>query len=683
MGKYLVGLDIGGTFTDIVIQDASSGDIWIHKVLTNAVDPAESFIKGIDETGIPLKDIRLIIHATTLGTNMFLGQMNIKPPPAILITNKGFIDVIEIGRQNRPELYNLFFRRPKPLIPRRYRIGVSGRIDAAGKEVEPINQVEIENIVKEYCGKIKLFIVSLLHSYINPQHETTIKKIIMDNCRDAIVVLSHEVDPRPREYERTTTTIINGLLIPVLSKYLSGIREALDKRGFKGSILVMRSSGGVSSIDYALRYPASFIESGPAAGAVATAYIARQMGIEYALGFDMGGTTAKASSIIGGTPLITDEYEVGGSIHMGRIIKGSGYPLRIPHIDLAEVSSGGGTIAWVDEGGALRVGPLSAGAYPGPACYGRGGEHPTITDAHLVLGRLPNALGDGEIILDRGAAEKAINKLVDSLGLDVDEVAWKIIELANQHMARAIRLVTVERGLDPGLFTLFAFGGAGPLHAADLMDIGFKEAIIPNHSGVFSAYGLLYTDYKYDFIEGIARHLGEVSKEDIDEVFKDMLNKAYKRLDLDGLGREGVKIFMYLDMRYWGQAYKLSIPYNGSIKDTEELFHEIHAARYGYMMRGERLFIESARLELYKVSLKPKSIMTWSEMYRPNPDEYREVYIDGDWVRASIYDWGKIKPGAYMEGPALIMMKTSTALVPDGFKAVVDSLKNIHLRRLV
>ena len=665
-----------------MIHDRITNRVVERKALTNPRDPAQSLMDAMDRLGLDYRDIDLVVHATTLGTNMFLGQAGIEPPEAILITNRGFTDVIEIGRQNRPQLYNLFFEKPRPLIPRRYRIGISGRIDAYGREIEPVDHDEVRRLIRKYCGRIKLYIVSLLHSYMNPSHEETVKSIIRSVCPEAIVVLSSEVDPRPKEYERTVTAIINGLLTPILSKYLEKIRRSLSDRGYMGGILVMRSSGGISSIEYVLRKPASFIESGPAAGAVATAYLASQLGIRYALGFDMGGTTAKASSIIDGRPLVTSEYEVGGEIHMGRIVKGSGYPLRIPHIDLAEVSSGGGTIAWVDEGGMLRLGPMSAGADPGPVCYGRGGTEPTITDAHLVLGRLPMILGSGEVRLDREAAIDALRKLGDELGLDAVETASRIIELANQHMARAIRLVTVERGLDPNDFTLFAFGGAGPLHAAELMDIGFRETVIPDHPGVFSALGLLYTDYKYDYLHAVARHLDELSQADIDSVFEDMLSEAYRQLERDGLDRGGVRISRYLDMRYWGQAYEISIPYIGSLDDMAEAFNQIHMARYGYMMGDERIYVESARLELYKVTEKPKVVVGPAEKYTPRPHGVRELYIDGDWIEASIYEWARIKPGAEIDGPAIIFMETSTALIPEGFHASVDGLRNIHLRRM-
>lgn len=680
MPKYRVAIDIGGTFTDIVAQDMKTGRIKIYKVLTNPNKPEDSFMAGLLRCSVGPDELDTIIHATTLGTNLFLGQMGLKPPKAILITNRGFRDIIEIGRQNRPELYNLFFHRPRPLVSRKYRLEISGRIDAYGDEIEPLNTQEIREIAKKYCGEVEVFIISLLNSYVNPTHEKRVKEIIREVCGDAVVVASYEVDPRPKEYERTVTTIINAILIPILSRYLDRIRKRLRAAGYNENILVMRSSGGVSGLEYAINNPASFIESGPAAGALATAYYSRILSIKYALGLDMGGTTAKASAIIDGSPLVTGEYEVGGTVHMGRIVRGSGYPLRIPHIDLAEVSSGGGTIAWVDPGGALRVGPISAGADPGPACYGRGGDKPTITDAHMILGRLPPALGGGEVKLNKDAALESFKKLADQLGTDVIDAAYRVLQLANEHMAKAIRIVTLERGMDPKLFKLFAFGGAGPLHAADLMTEGMGEAIIPLHPGVFSALGLLYTDYKYDFITSIAKYSEELDDDLLRTIFNNLIGKGLSQMERDGLETSDIKIIRYLEMRYWGQAYEMSIPYNDSLKASIDAFHELHMARYGYMMQDERIFIVSARIEAIKPIPKPRHKRLEETPYKPQRKEIKEAFF-GDWYPTNIYDWSSLRPGAQIDGPAIVYMEDSTLTIPPGYSAYVDGFQAIHLNK--
>ncbi len=471
MQKIRIGIDVGGTFTDLVLFDSRKRGILQIKVPTTPKNPVQGVMQAISEVVKDVSEIEVLIHATTLGTNMFFGQTGIEPPKATLITNEGFEDIIEIGRQNRPELYNPFFTRPRSLIPRSRRYGVRGRIDKDGKIVEELDVKAVEKIAKKECEKgTKVFVISFLHSYRNPSHELKAAEVIKNACPDSVVVTSYEVDPQPMEYERTSTAVVNALLKPILSVYLEKLLDELNSRGFNGKLLVMQSSGGVADVKEALERPAAFIESGPSAGAVAVAYLSKIMKREKALGFDMGGTTAKASSIIKGEPEVVEMYEVGGKVHRGRLVRGSGYPVRFPYIDLAEVSAGGGTIAWIDPGGALRLGPLSAGADPGPACYGRGGKEPTITDANLILGRLPEVLA-GRLKLRKELAEESLKeKIAKPLGMDLIDAAWSIVKIANTIMGRALRLVSVERGHDPREFTLYAFGGAGPLHALDIAE---------------------------------------------------------------------------------------------------------------------------------------------------------------------------------------------------------------------
>ncbi len=669
-----VGVDIGGTFTDLVAYDDVSQELRYLKVLTNPVEPWKSVIEALEALGWDLESVEVIVHATTLGTNMFFGQMKLEKPTVALITNAGFRDVLEIGRQNRPELYSLFFEKPKPLVPRRLRVGVRGRIGPNGREIEPLDVESLRKIVRKLCKEVNVFAIAFLHSYLNPSHELIARKVVKEECPSAQIVLSHEVDPQPKEYERTSTTVVNAILKPVMSRYISMLGEELRRRGYKHRILVMQSSGGVVSEDEAIRIPAAFVESGPAAGAVAVSFFAKLEGVDYALGFDMGGTTAKASSIINGEPLITTEYEIGGKVHMGRLIKGSGYPVRYPFIDLAEVSAGGGTIAWVDVGGALRVGPMSAGADPGPACYGRGGMEPTVTDANLVLGRLPVVLAGGRLKLNRELAVKAIEKLSSRLGMDVVETASSIIRLANVIMAKALRLVTVERGYDPRRFTMFAFGGAGPLHAAELVqEVGVKEVVVPPYPGVFSAFGLLVTDYRHDLYKAIVKPVSQLHEEDLEKVFDELEKKAINLLKSEGVTEKRIKLVRYLDMRYRGQAYELTVPYRGSLEAAEEEFHQIHAARYGFDLRGEDVIVGVARVTAYGIVDKPKLKCLNEEPHEPSPHGKREVFFEREgWVEASIYDRLRLKPGATIHGPAVIESPDSTIVVPPRFSAYVD-----------
>ncbi|GAB6148088.1 hydantoinase/oxoprolinase family protein [Stetteria hydrogenophila] len=682
MARLRVGVDVGGTFTDLVAFDEESGRLLHLKTLSTPREPWRGFLAAVDGVGAGYDSIEVIVHATTLGTNMLLGQEGLEPPRALLITNEGFRDVVEIGRQNRPELYNLFFERPRPLVPRSRRVGIKGRIGPRGEELEPIDEGEVARVAREHCGEVEVFVVSLLHSYRNPAHEARVKEVVARECPGAIVVASHEVDPQPGEYERTSTTLVNALLKPVLSRYLSRLKAELRARGYTGELLVMRSNGGVASVEAAVEKPAAFIESGPAAGAVAVAYMSRLMGVGKALGFDMGGTTAKASAVVNGEPLVVSEYEVGGRVHMGRTLRGSGYPVRFPHIDLAEVSAGGGTIAWVDEGGALRVGPVSAGADPGPACYGRGGSRPTVTDANLVLGRLPRSLAGGAVVLREDLAREALKRLGDELGMDPVEAAAGVVRIANAVMARALRLVSVERGHDPREFSLFAFGGAGPLHAVDLArELGVREVVVPPLPGVFSALGLLLADYRHDYYASIVEKASRLADGVVEEKFRRLEERAVETLKSEGVAGEDIRLARMLGMRYWGQAYELEVPYRGSLREAVEDFHKLHEARYGYSMPGEEVEVVTARLEAIGLVAKPRLPRGEEVEHKPQPRGWREVYFDGEgWVRAGVYPREGLKPGAVIEGPAVVESDESTVLVPPGYTAKVDALHSIRIR---
>ncbi|MEB3765941.1 MAG: hydantoinase/oxoprolinase family protein [Desulfurococcales archaeon] len=678
----IIGIDVGGTFTDLVLFDRGSGILEHLKVLTTPKEPVIGIMNAIGQAIDDLERVDTIIHASTIGTNMFLGQIGIEPPKVALITNEGFRDIIEIGRQNRPELYNLFFSKPKPLVSRNHRVGVRGRIDKNGNIIEDLDKEHLSRRVEELCKEgIKVFAVSFLHSYKNPIHEIEAEKIIKEKCPDAIIVLSHRIDPEPMEYERTSTTVVNAVLKPVLGKYLDNLENTLRSSGYRGKLLIMQSSGGVSHVAEALEKPAMFIESGPSAGAVAVAFFSQLMGVEKALGFDMGGTTAKASSVIKGVPEITTMYEVGGKVHMGRLVRGSGYPVRFPYIDLAEVSAGGGTIAWIDKGGALRVGPISAGADPGPACYGLGGKDPTITDANLVLGRLPTKLAGARLLLSKELAEKAIRRLADQLGLSVEETAWSIITIANTIMSKALRLVSVEKGHDPREFSMFAFGGAGPLHAVEIArDLGISSVIVPPRPGVFSALGLLVTDYKHSFTYPIVKQADELSEEYLEKVFNELEERANKILEEEGIPWNRRVFRRYIEAKYWGQGYTLLVPYYPNIRKIVETFHYIHENRYGFMNYEEEVVIVVARLDAIGVTVKPR--FPRRKRYEPHhvkPQTQRLVYFEDGWKLSNIYRTEDLDPGSLIKGPAIIEAPDSTIVVPERYEALLDNLGAFHI----
>ncbi len=663
----LVGIDIGGTFTDLVYFDGSN--FGVVKVLTTPKRPAVGALNAIEKAGINLGNVKILVHATTLGTNLFLGQEHLKPPKVALVTTKGFRDVIEIGRQRRTELYNLFFEKPKPLLRRRDRFEVEERINSKGEVVVPLNEEEmrrIAEIIKERGYDI--VVVSFINSYVNPKHELKAKEILEELC-GIEVVTSHEVNPEYKEFERTSTTLVNAFLKPLMSKYLNELISELRSRGFRGRFYVMQSSGGIANVEMAVEKPAMFIESGPSAGAVAVAFFSELTGDRNAIGFDMGGTTAKASTIVDHTPEVTTEYEVGGKVHAGRLVKGSGYPVRFPFIDLAEVSAGGGTIAWVDEGGALRVGPISAGADPGPACYGKG-DKATITDANLVLGRLGERLGSG-MRLDKERALKAIGKLADELGMDVTEVAWGIVRIANTIMSKALRMVTVERGHDPRDFVMFAFGGAGPMHGVELgEELNVKAVVIPPNAGVFSAYGLLLADLRVDLVKS---WLKPAKEDEMEEEFDGMAKKA-----LESIKMSDVKIFKAVDLRYKGQSYEITVPWLG-VEESERIFHERHEALYGFRLDDDVEFV-NLRVTAIGFVDKPKPVGKEVEEHEPKPEYSREVFF-GDWFETPVFKREMLKPGAVIEGQAIVESYDTVIVIPPDFRAFVDGWGNVRVVR--
>ncbi len=680
MSRYRVGIDIGGTFTDLVYFDEESKEFSVVKVPTTPKKPADGALNAIKTAKIELKDIYMLVHATTLGTNMFLGQEGLNPPKLVLITTKGFRDIIEIGRQRRSDLYNLFFEKPKPIVLRRDRYEVEERINAKGEVITPLNEDELRKIAEEIRSKgYEIVVVSFLHSYRNPIHEIKAKEIIKEECPNIEVITSHEINPEYKEYERTSTTIVNAFLKPMMSKYLTTLLSVLRSKGFKGRFFVMQSSGGISTIDYAIKKSAAFVESGPAAGAVAVAYYSKITGDSNVIGFDMGGTTAKASTIINHEPSITTEYEIGGKVHAGRLVRGSGYPVRFPFIDLAEVSAGGGTIAWIDEGGALRVGPISAGADPGPVCYGRGNTKPTITDANLILGRLGEKLGGGVLTLRRDLSEDAISKLADHLGMSLEETAFGIIKLANTVMAKALRIVTVERGYDPRDFTMFVFGGAGALHGVELAEeLNVKSVLIPPHAGVFSALGLLLSDYRVDKVKSVIRLVEEIDEDEIERIFAELTDEAVKEVRIENAE---IKVIKQVDIRYKGQAYEITVPWMNNVEECVKAFHEKHEALYGFSSPDESVEIVNLRVTAIGIMSKPEVKAEKEIEHEPKPENYREVYFSDGWMNTPIYARNKLKAGARIEGPAVIEDYDTTIVIPPNYTAFVDGYSNIRIVR--
>ncbi len=469
-----VGIDVGGTFTDLVALESWSGNVVVQKV---ASTPKEPHLAVIDSLAALLSRyesppaVEFLAHSTTIATNALLGQLGLELPRVALVTTAGFRDVIEIGRQNRSEVYNLFVERPRPLVAREDRLTVRERIDYRGDVLVPLDDEAIARVCERLRERgVAAAAICLLHAYVNDVHERRLADALAAALPRLRVTCSSEVDPAYREYERCSTTVVNAVLAPIVERYLERLVRDLAQRRLEAPLYVMRSDGGMAAAQQILARPAAILESGPASGAIATAALARRTGAARLLSFDMGGTTAKAGAIVDGVAQVAGEFEAAGRTHSGRAVKGSGYPVRFPFVDLAEVSAGGGTIAWIDDAGSLRVGPLSAGANPGPACYGRS-DRATVTDANVVLGRLnPQHLLGGAFPIDATRARRAVEALARTLGLSVEATAAGIVTLIESAMAKVLRIVTVERGLDPRDFTLVAYGGGGPLHACALAD---------------------------------------------------------------------------------------------------------------------------------------------------------------------------------------------------------------------
>ncbi len=692
MPEYRVSVDIGGTFTDLVALNEQTGKLMNFKESSTPKKPADAVIEVFKQflKGVEPEKISTITHATTIAVNALLGQLGLELPKAALITTKGFRDVLEIGRQRRHELYNLFVQRPRMLMPRKLRYEVNERIGPEGEVLEPLNTENAQTLTVELKReKIKAVAIALLHSYMNPKHEQEIKNMLQEACPQIFVTCSSEIAPEYREFERTSTTVVNACLMPIVSVYMNDLSDRTQKLGVSSPLCVMQSSGGIASKNVIIEKPVSMVESGPAAGVIASSFYGKMLKIKNIVSFDMGGTTAKAGIVQGGIPEVVTEYEVAGKVHSGRIVKGSGYPVRFPFIDLAECSAGGGTIAWVDTGGALRVGPLSAGADPGPACYGKGGEKPTVTDANLILGRLnPNYMLGGRMKAFPELSQKFIDKeICEKTGFELADAAAGIIRIVNSTMAKILRIVSVERGHDPRQFTLNSFGGAGPMHACALAEeLHISSIIVPTNPGLFSALGLLTADFTYSLVKAIMKTVKDVQLSDIKATFRKLQAEGMKIMESQRIKPDNMTFLRQLDMRYFGQGYELTIPVLAPLTKEEfdsviERFHSKHKAVYGYAVREENVELVNARLVAVGIVMKPK-LMKQKLCEREPPAEAllttRNVFFEKykDYVKCPVYVREKLKPGNMICGPAVIEQYDATTVVYPNWKARVDGFGN-------
>jgi N-methylhydantoinase A len=661
MGRFKIGVDVGGTFTDLILYDSKTMELHVAKLPTTTDNPEDAILATLCNICREPKQVKFINHATTIATNSLLTHTGIGK--TALITNHGFKDVLEIARQRRPEIYNLYTKRPQPLIKRKDRFTVHGRICADGKEIQPLDVSEAKQIAETIIDEgFKSVAIAFLNSYVNDSHEKIMQRILLNKKFEGSISCSSDVNREYKEYERMSTTVVNAVLSPIMSTYLRSLKSKLENSGFRNPIYIMNSDGGMNTLQYASNFPISVIESGPAAGVLASRQLAKTLSLKKVLTFDMGGTTAKAGAVINGECDISYEFEVAGRTHSGRSIKGSGYAVRYPFIDLAEVSAGGGTIAWVDEGDALQVGPSSAGSEPGPAAYGKGGKNPTVTDANIILGRInPNYLLGGKMQLYSDLAKQAVGVIAERLGMNLKHAAEGIIKLVNLNMAKAIMTVSVERGRDPREYTLIAFGGAGPIHCCDLAEeLEINHIIVPSHAGIFSAYGLLSANITRTFSLPVL-----TTDTFLEPYFDEVRKMASKSMKNEGFHNYTRK--EYVDARYNGQSFELRIPYEKSA-DMKNRFLEKHREAYGY----------SSTDEIEIVNVRVKAVINTSDIKRKRikhnreevgiPTEYREAWIKDIVTKIPIYSIEKLKVGTYGEGPSILEEYDSTLVVNPGWK---------------
>lgn len=684
---WRIGVDIGGTFTDVAMVEEATGRIAVAKVLTTPGDFSQGVLAGLAQglaaEAIAADRVSLLSHATTVVTNALLEH---KGARAAFVATRGFRDLLELRRSARADLYDLFQDGPAVLIPRRARFEISGRIDAQGEEVEPLAEAEIPALIEAIrAAGVTTVAVSLMFSFLNDRHERRLGAALRAALPGVQVFLSCEVLPEIREYERASTTAVCAYVGPLLAGYLARLQAATGALGLP-PLHVMGSGGGVLDVAECLRMPAVAVESGPAAGVVAAALVGRQLGLGNVLSFDMGGTTAKASVIAGGEVAVTAEYEVGGGSNARRWIAGTGHPIRVPVVDLAEVSAGGGSIAWIDPGGALKVGPHSAGALPGPAAYGRGGDRPTVTDANVVLGYL-DALLDGGLRIDHAAAARAIEAHVAApLGLSVAAAAARILQVVNANMCDALRIVSIERGHDPREFSLMAFGGAGPVHAAALAEeLAVPEVVVPPAPGAFSALGLVATDLRRDFARTLYAPLDGMAPARVAGVLDAMAAEGRAMLDAAGIPPARQQLQRQADCRYRRQAYELTVPMPdgpitaATLAALAEAFHAKHQQTYGHANAAEP--VQLVNLRLTALGRLPGLVL--AQPLRPDAarEGTRMAWFDGA-ARPTRILWREgLAPGAAVAGPAVIEALDSTTVVPPGWVGRVAEHGFLRLTR--
>ena len=676
--------DIGGTFTDLVLLDAA-GRLHVEKTSSTPGEFKQGVLDGVDKilenvargadptVKIDLSDVEYFVHGATVVLNALIER---KLPTTALVTTAGFRDVLEIMRTNNPYMYDLKWEKPKPLIPRHLRFEVAERIQHTGEIWQPLDEAATRDVARRIKAlDINAIAVCFIHAYANPIHERRFREVFLEEHPDCVVVLSSDVAPEIREFERTSTAVINASTVPIISSYLDDLSAELHKRGLSRELFVMQSNGGIITSGTARNYPARTVMSGPSGGVVGAQFLANKTGVENVVTIDMGGTSSDMGVISGGRALTVDESRI------------DGWPIMAPMIEILAIGAGGGSIAWIDPGGALRVGPQSAGAMPGPVCYRRGGEEPTVSDACVVLNRLnPNYFLGGEMVLDSEGAERAVReKIANPLGLHLHAAAEGIIRVVTANMAKAMRSILIARGHDPRDFTLMAFGGAGGMVAGDLLRTGeVSRVLVPNNPGALCAVGMLATDYRHDFAQSQVQHFARIEWSALRDQFKGLRDQGVARLAEEGIAERDVDITYVMDVRYIGQDHYLRVYVDKDNLDPERIrdeFNDLHQRTYGYAtpefdveMVNVRIFA-IGRMDRPELPQYPKR----ADGSQVLPKSRRQLYFDGTGVDTNVYAIEDLVADDAIDGPCVIEDPRSTIIVMPEQCVRVDVFRNVTI----
>ena len=689
MTSYRVGVDVGGTFTDIVLL-GSDGTIHTKKISSSMGNYAQAIVDGLAEvfreTGLEARSIDEIRHGTTVASNAILEKKGARTG---LITTQGFRDVLEIRTLRMPRLYDIGWTKPEPLVERHLRETVDERVNALGAIERPLSRADAERAVDALLAeKVEAIAVCLLHSFTNPAHELMIRDLVRDKAPGLPCSVSCEVLPEIKEYERTSTTVVNAYVMPVVSNYLKALRRGLNEAGVHARLLLMQSNGGLTTDAAAVERPIHIIESGPAGGVIGAQALARSKDLPKIITFDMGGTTAKASIVEDGEVTRAAEYAVGAGIMIGsRLLTGAGYTLKVPAIDLAEVGAGGGSHVWIDAAGALQVGPESAGASPGPVCYDTGGEMPTVTDANLLLGYLnPEYLVGGAVRLNLDKARRAFEEqIARPLGMTIERAAHGAHLIAASNMIRAIKAVSTERGRDARDFALFAFGGNGPVFACGMAAaLGIRRIVVPPSAGLFSSFGLLYADVEHHYSRSLRRLLRGSDRREIEQAWDALARQALDQLAVEGFAGEKVKIRRSAALHYHGQTYELTVQLPDGPLDfgwLEEAFGREHEKTYGHRA-GPDEPVELVSIQVVGLGLRegpsvPERVR--ASRAEPEPPAPRRAYFGAEtgWRETPVIRRSDLSNAR--SGPLIIEEYDSTCVVPPGATAQLDNAGNIYI----